>query len=123
MDEEVLVQYALVADYYLKNGKKDSAVLILEELLTRYNNKLPVVIYESNIYEMLLSAGLIAEGSKLIEDRAALIYRLYKTPSAMGPYLSRDACLTYITGCRYSLLRHGIDSKKLDTLFDALAKQ
>jgi hypothetical protein len=123
MDEEVFVQYALVADYYLKNGKKDSAVLILKELLTRYNNQLPVVIYESNVYEMLLSAGLIAEGSKLIEDRAALMYRLYKTPSASGPYLSRDACLTYITGSRYSLLKYGIYSRELDALFDALAKQ
>lgn len=92
-DVEVMGLYTLVGGYYLEHGKMEEAEAIAKALLKRFGGKLPAVVYENRVPELLLATGHVEEGRYFLEQCAQMLYGLYKNPSAMYGYRSEEDAL------------------------------
>lgn len=121
-DVEVMALYSLVGSYYLEHGDKDSADAIAKALLKRFDGKLPPVVYENKVPDLLLGTGHIEEGKEFLEQCATMLYRLYKNPSAMYGYRSETDALNFMRSVQSALMRYGVESKKISELIEEFGK-
>lgn len=121
-NEEILGLYSFVGSYYLEQGETDSAAAIAKALLKRFNGKLPPVVYENNIADLLFGTGHIEEGKDFLEQCAARFYRLYKRPSAMYGYRSEADALNFMKSVQTALMRYGVESKKINELIEGFGR-
>jgi hypothetical protein len=115
--------YGYVARSYLLRKEVDSAVYTIDQLFKAYNNNLPFTLNQNHIAAVLLDAGHVTEGTKLLMDYIETMYQLYRKPSSNSPYISRKTVLDRAVAVQAILLDKKLDTKRIDEILGALERE